>query len=327
MLLCGSIFYSCKHFSDNLGCTQINIRKELLLKYIMKQYLISKAVMTFILLHIFMFSALSQENDSANTETDKSVKDKRPVKDPFESGYLLNNQTVKIPTAHTLEFIIQHRFGKLNSDEFDLLGLYAPSNIRIGFNYTFTDNILLGIGTTKNNKLQNISLKYALLKQTRSGSIPISITYFGDVAIDVRKDVFPEMTNRFSYFNQLIIARKFTEKISFQIAPSYSHFNIVDSLVKHGNFGLSVNGRVKIGDASAILIEYDHNFTKQDEAAITVKPNLCIGLEGSTGSHVFQIFVGTYENILNQHNILYNSNDFTKKDLVIGFNLTRLWNY
>jgi hypothetical protein len=124
-----------------------------------------------------------------------------------------------------------------------------------------------------------------------------------------------------------MFARKFSNKFSLQVAPSYSHFNMVDSLVKHGNLGLSVCGRMKVADAMAVLFEYDHNFTKQDEAVLTVKPNLSLGLEASTGSHVFQIFVGTYESIINQHNFLYNSNDFTKGDVVIGFNITRLWNY
>ena len=292
----------------------------------MKQNVLSKAVMMFILLHLAAFNVLAQD-DSTTAVADKPKKDKRPVKETFESSYLLNNQTIKIPTKNTLEFIIQHRFGKLNSEDFDLLGLYAPSNIRIGLNYTLTNNLQLGIGTTKNNKLQDINLKYSLLKQTRSGSIPLSITYYGNATVDVRKDVYPKFTNRLSYFHQIMFARKFSNKFSLQVAPSYSHFNMVDSLVKHGNLGLSVCGRMTVADAMAVLFEYDHNFTKQDEAVLTVKPNLSLGLEASTGSHVFQIFVGTYESIINQHNFLYNSNDFTKGDVVIGFNITRLWNY
>ena len=300
--------------------------------HIMKRNFFKKVLIMSVLMQLFAFTSFAQNDDTTAVVPDEKPKKDKPVKDPFECGYLLNNQTIKIPTKNTLEFIIQHRFGKLNSPDFDLLGLYAPSNIRIGFNYTFTDKLQLGIGTTKNNKLQDLSWKYSILSQTRSGSIPLSIVYFGEAAIDVRKDAFPKTTNRLSYFHQLIFARKFTEKLSLQLAPSFSHFNMVDSFVKHSNIGLSVNGRYKIGDASAILFEYDYNLTVQDdnrkgEKPIIVKPNLSIGLEASTGSHVFQVFVGTYESIINQYNILYNSNDFTKKDVVIGFNVTRLWNY
>jgi hypothetical protein len=232
-----------------------------------------------------------------------------------------------VPTAKTLEFIIQHRFGLLNSKEFDLGGLYAPSNIRIGINYTLSDRLQLGIGTTKNNKLQDLTWKFAILKQTRSGSIPLCITYFGDAAIDVRKNIYPNVTNKISYYHELIFARKFSKRLSVQVAPSISHFNMVDSLVKHDNLGLSFGARFKISDAAAITFEYNYNLTKQDDRVLTVKPNIGIGLEAATSAHVFQVFITTGQSIIGQHNMVYNSNDFGKMAFCIGFNMTRLWNY
>jgi hypothetical protein len=301
---------------------------------IMKPTTIGKLVITLALLHVQANTIMAQEGDStAAAVTEKPTKDKRPVKDVWESGYLINNQTSTVPTAKTLEFIIQHRFGLLTSKEFDFAGLYAPSNIRIGFNYTLSDRLQLGIGSTKNNKLQDITWKYAILRQTRSGSIPLNITYFGDAAIDVRKDIFPDITNRLSYYHELIFSRKFSKAISLQIAPSFSHFNMVDSLVKHQNIGVSFGGRVKITDAVAITFEYNQNFTAQDaikekdEKVIVVKPNLSIGIEAATSAHAFQVFITTGQSIISQHNMLYNSNDFSKMEFCIGFNMTRLWNY
>jgi hypothetical protein len=293
----------------------------------MKPKTIVKAVITLALLHLQATSAIAQEGDSTAAVQEKPKVDKRPVKDMFESGYLINNQTAKVPTAKTLEFVIQHRFGLLNSKEFDLGGLYAPSNIRIGFNYTINDRIQLGFGTTKNNKLQDLTWKVALLRQTRSGSMPVSVTYFGDAAIDVRKDAFPQTTNRLSYYHELILARKFSKRISVQVAGSMSHFNMVDSLVVHDNIGVSLSGRVKLTDALALTFEYNQNITAQNEKAITVKPNVGIGLEAATSAHVFQVFVTTGQAIINQYNVLYNKNDFTKNEICIGFNMTRLWNF
>ena len=76
-----------------------------------------------------------------------------------------------------------------------------------------------------------------------------------------------------------------------------------------------------------IVFEYDQQLIKQDTAVIKVKPGLSIGLEAVTSSHVFQIFIGSADAILNQHNVLYNKNDFLKKEILIGFNITRLWNF
>jgi hypothetical protein len=197
----------------------------------------------------------------------------------------------------------------------------------MGFNYTINDRIQLGIGTTKNNKLQDITWKAALLKQTRSGSIPLSVTYFGGAAIDVRKDAFPDITNRLSYYHELILARKFSKRISLQIAGSMSHFNMVDSLVIHDNIGVSFSGRVKLTDALALTFEYNQNITAQKENVLTVKPNVGLGIEAATSAHVFQVFVTTGQSIINQYNVLYNKNDFTKNEICIGFNMTRLWNF
>jgi hypothetical protein len=293
----------------------------------MKPTILNKALIVFASLQLCTGIVSAQQTDSTAVAEEKPKKDNRPVKNMFESGYLMNNQTAAIPTPNTLEFVIQHRFGLLNSKDFDLGGLYAPSNIRIGFNYSLTKDLLVGIGTTKNNKLQDANVKYAIIKQTRSGSIPLSITYFGDMAIDVRKDAFPKTIDRLSYFNQIIFARKFNDKLSLQLAPSYSHFNMVDSLVKHGNIAVAFSGRYKLTEALAITLEYEQNFTTQNTKVITVKPNLGIGLEAATSSHVFQVFVSTGQSIINQYNVLYNKNDFAKMDICIGFNMTRLWNY
>ena len=77
----------------------------------------------------------------------------KPVRNPWEAGMLIETQTDLVWAPKTLEFVIQHRFGELNSGSFDLAGLYAPSNIRIALNYGLFKNAQIGIGTTKDNKL------------------------------------------------------------------------------------------------------------------------------------------------------------------------------
>jgi hypothetical protein len=267
-------------------------------------------------------------------ESEEQGKDKRPVRPQFESGYLIDNQTVVIKQPATLEFIIQHRFGNINSETFDLLGLYAPSNIRMGLNYVIRENILIGIGSTKNNKLQDANVKWNFLQQTRSNSMPVSAALFAEAAYDAREDIFENSTQRLSYFSQLIIARSFGRKISVQLAPSYSHFNIVDSLVEHSNIGVSFNGRYKFSAQSSVIYSLDYNITQMNNDfenthpnASLGKPNLSLGVEISTSSHAFQIFLTTYNSLIPQYNMLYNRNDFTEKDILLGFNITRLWNF
>ena len=112
--------------------------------------------------------------------------------------------------------------------ENSLLGIYGSSNIRIGLSYSILDWVTVGYGITKKNITSDFSLKVGILQQTRSGRTPLSVTYYGNVAIDGRSGdandgVFLTKQDRYSYFHQLIIAKRFSPNFSFQIAPSLSH--------------------------------------------------------------------------------------------------------
>lgn len=270
-------------------------------------------------------------------QEEPAEKDNRPVRAPFESAYLIDAQTVYIPTAKTLEFVIHHRFGVIENGISDLYGIYAPSNIRLGLNYSITNDLMVGIGTTKFKKMQDIQWKYSILKQTRSNTIPVSVSYFGNLAITaVNKDNLmgddTKFTNRFSYFNQIIISRKINDHLSIQIAPSFTHYNFTSDKLDHDRIALSFSGRYKFSPQSSILFSYDHPFfiegiteyTKETNKTI---PNFCIGYEVSTSTHAFQIVLGASDKILHQENIMYNQNDFFKSKFVLGFNMTRLWNF
>lgn len=256
-------------------------------------------------------------------DTEEEVKKDKPQRAAFQSDWLINNPTNIINTKNTFEFSIQHRFGTVNGGTNDLIGIWAPSNIRLGFNYTVTDRVNLGFGTTKDNRLQDFNLKVAVLRQTRSGSMPISLTYYGNMAIDARSsDNFYHSTDRFSYFNSIIIARRFSPNVSIQVIPSFSHFNLVDSNMKNDQLAVALGGRVKVSSTMAILVDYSQPLSQD-----TDNPGLSLALEISTGSHAFQVFVGNYKGIVPQQNYMFNPNRLADGDILIGFNITRLWNF
>jgi len=279
----------------------------------------------------FPASIYAQEN----TEAVKQTTTKEYVKRTFENPVLINNQTVENNSFKSLEFMIQHRFG-LIKDAKDLFGIYAPANIRLGLNYGITKCISLGVGVTKNKMLYDFQGKINILKQTKGKGIPVSVTYFGDVAKSSMEDdnflnqenEFKKV-NKFSYFNELIVGRKINSKISLQVAGTYSHFNIIDSLYgQHDFYGVSFAGRYKFSPQSSVLLEYDYllNVSGIDNT-VKPKPNFGIGYEVSTGSHQFQIFVCSAQGIINQEYRVYNQNDFFKGDLLFGFNITREWGF
>jgi hypothetical protein len=287
-------------------------------------------VASFCLLTMLGINVIAQ--DSVQPVNAKS----KPVKNTFESNWIIDNQSVIVPIKGTFEMDILHRFGVVTNGYKDFYGLFAPANIRLGFSYVVRNNLQLGFGFTKERLQWDFNAKYAIVKQSKSKGWPISITYFGNIVVDTRdKENFVEGTDRLSYFNQIIIARKITDKFSAQVSPSLSHFNNVEGYIdeegkiqqkmKNDHFAIAFMGRYKLTEQMAFLVNYDQPLT--EHPTNNPHPNISFGLEVVTSSHAFQVFAGNYQGIVPQSNNFYNQNDYTEGQFLIGFNITKLWNF
>ncbi len=266
----------------------------------------------------------------AQVDTLKQVSSK-PVRFTFGTTTLIDNTTVETPFKGGLELEISHRFSLIENYH-NLFGIYGSANTRIGLNYGITDRLMIGAGTTKDYQLQDVRWKYLILRQTEDNKMPVSLSYYGNVVIDLRKEeafgpaASFRQIHRLSYFTQLIVARKINNMFSVQIAPSLTYFNSVpqniDSLggYKNLNIGLSAGARANLFGSHSLIIEYDQLLTKQD-IAVQPKPNLSLGWEIGTATHSFQVFVANYNQIINQRNLVFNTNDWRESEWLIGFNI------
>lgn len=283
-----------------------------------------KSIFRYAFLLLFPLSLLSQE-----TEKD-SVVDK-PQRAAFESSYIIEMPTDILNFKKTLEVQMGHRFGLVNGGNNDLIGIWAPSNIRIGFSYGIHDRLTIGYGTTKFDRLQDFNWKVGILKQTRSNRIPVNVTYFGNFTIDARgADNFLVTQHRYSYFHQLIVSRRFNSNLSLQASGSVSHYNLVPQRMQNDVVALSLGGRYKISPQTSILVDYTQPFIHHldgVELDMDPEPGLSLGVEFRTSSHAFQLLLSNYQGIVPQKNIMFNQNDFFKGDFLIGFNITRLYNF
>jgi Membrane bound beta barrel domain (DUF5777) len=240
----------------------------------------------------------------------------------FESTSLIENQTNRVYSKGTIEMIMNHRFGLVTGTN-DLIGIWAPANIRIAVNYSITDRITVGFGITKDKRLQDFSLKGALLRQTVDGKMPVSITYFGNMSISaLPKENFYNTSDRWSFYNQIIIAKRISKTFSLQLAPSYSHYNKVAATMRNDLFAIELGGRAKVTSDMSILVDVNQPITSQD---VTPKSGFSIGTEFSTVGHSFQVFVSNYRGIITQESNMFNQNDFFEGDFAIGFNISRTW--
>jgi hypothetical protein len=280
-------------------------------------------LIAFLILPLMMISQQKEKD---------SIIDK-PQRPAFESSTIIDNPTNVLFSKNTLEIQMSHRFGLINGGTNDMAGFWAPSNIRIGLSYAILDRVTIGYGTTKFDRLQDFNLKVALLRQTRSDKIPVSITYYGNMTINAKtKENFNLRQDRYSYFNQIIIARRFSPKFSLQIAPSISHYNLVEKYMDNDRIAIAFGGRYKISENTSFMFDYSQPITQFDDDPDRPGfdpnlPGISAGLEFGTSGHAFQLFITNLNGIVPQKNYMFNQHDFFDGDFLIGFNITRRYNF
>jgi len=307
----------------------------------------------FISVLIFWFfiipTVFGQEEGEAAPEKQKP----RPVRSPWSSGLIIDNQTSVIYSPKTLEFVIQHKFGSIENGRSDMFGLYAPAHdIRLGLNYVIMKNFQIGWGISKKNMYSDFNAKWTVFEQTREETMPVSVTLFGNFAIDGRSkelydsrrynrssDPYHPLTTysyrtnqRLSYFSQLIIGRRFNDWLSIQAAASFTHYNLSERGIDHDKIGAHFAGRVKVSPQSSLVFNYDvplkiKNISEHREFINHPQPNLAFGWEVATSTHAFQMYLGSAGTIIPQENMLYNQNDWRDGGFAVGFVITRLWNF
>lgn len=283
---------------------------------------------TYMLIAMLCFLPMSSWAQEAE---ERPASSEKPVRSPYEAVMLVDFPTTKTPVKGAVEYYIHHRFGTFGNGLSDLVGIYAPSNIRMGLNIGITSKFSLGFGTEKNHRMQEFNAAYRIIDQTRSGSMPVSVMVYGNVVIDARNKsrfgVHYKGSNRLSYFSEILVSRKFSSSVTVHGGVSFSHFNAVDSLLEHDKIALHLGGRVKVWSDNSFIFEYTqplapNNFAEHVELTNPPKAGVSLGLELGTSTHAFQVFVSNYQEIIPQQNTSFNQNDFFDGGKLIGFNMT-----
>lgn len=245
-----------------------------------------------------------------------------PVMPAFETLNLIDIQTTANPYKGQIVLQIQHRFSEIKEIA-DLFGIYGGANTRIGMSFGITDKIMLGIGTTKNYKLQDLEWKYSIFTQT--SKLPISLSYYGNAVLDARADKYfgPEedyqFAYRMSYLNQLIVSSRIGNKVSLMASPTFVYFNAVPEGYNNVNASINFGGRFQVMGFHSIILEYDQPLIKAEN---DVYPNLALGVEIGTSTHAFRVFVSNYNDIVLNHGVAFNQNNPWDGDFRFGFNIS-----
>lgn len=245
----------------------------------------------------------------------------------FRGTRIVNGHSVETLKEGEMEFIIGHRFGRINGGLYELFGLDQAS-IRIGLDYGIQDWVTVGLGRSSLGKEFDGFVKVRLLRQGASGQggMPVSLTGFSSIAINSLKAADPErpifFQNRLAYTHQLLIARKISDRFSVQLMPTLAHYNLVESIDEpNDKIAIGVAGKYQLSKNLALTTEY--YYLPPGQLPTERTQPFSIGLDLNTGSHVFQLHFTNAGGMIEKQFIGETTGDWLNGDIQFGFNMVR----
>ena len=293
----------------------------------------SKRLFAVICFSLMAFMGFTQQvdifkmQDSTNAAEDKSKIEASPVLNTFFSTRMVNSHTTEITGTGSMDFRINHRFGSMKNGFYDMFGLDYAS-MRWGFDFGIAKNLMMGFGRSTYNKEFDGYMKYRLMRQSSGvNSMPLSIAILGSLSyktVDMAPALKVTGPDRTYFSGQLLIARKFSEYTSFQVSPTYTHYNRIINFTggETDLFSLGFLLRQKINKRVSINAEYFYQTTRFNG---TYDP-LSIGVDINTGGHVFQLhFTNSFG--MNEHTFIHETTgSWGDSNFSLGFNISRTFN-
>lgn len=254
----------------------------------------------------------------------------------FKTNRVINGHSIENTAAGVLDFKISHRFSPVRQGLYDIFGLDGAT-IRFGLDYGITNRLMIGAGRNSQEKIYDGFVKYKILRQCSGAkNIPVTLTYLADAQIKSVKFADPSRDNKFTdrlyYTHQLLIGRKFGDRLSLQLMPTLVHRNLTESPEdKNDVYAMGVAGRFKLSKRVAFNAEY--YYVPDGQIATSYVNSLSLGLDIETGGHVFQLHFTnspdmTYKGFITetQEQWFFQGNDGRlMSGIRFGFNVSRVF--
>lgn len=245
----------------------------------------------------------------------------------FKANRIINGHSVETVGKNNLDFVISHRFDRVNRGFDEFFGLDAAT-IRLGLEYGINDRLMVGIGRSSFQKMYDYFGKYKLLRQTSGAvNIPFSLTLFSGYSIRTQNTT-PSLSayDRSSYTGQLLIARKFSEGFSLQVSPTLIHRNRPDFFNDSKTvIATGIGGRMKLSKRTSLNGEYNYVLPNQIDDSYT--NNLSFSFDLETGGHVFQLLFTNSFGMTERQFITETNGSWGSGDIHFGFNISRTFSF
>ena len=262
------------------------------------------------------------------------------VQETFNGTRIINGHSTETLKSRIIQYRIEHRFGDFAGNEGGIqqfYGLDQAADIRFALEYGITDKWMVGLGRNKGTTkpysgLVDAFTKYRLLSQTEDNKMPISLTVMGASTLSYSKALqdlsqvasYPDFAHRLAYTGQIIVARKFGERLSLQVAPTYVHRNYVEALDENGIFSVGGAAHFKFTKKFAVMAEY-YQILNQSQGRVDMGTTNSLGggVEWATNGHIFRISLTNSKGFTETQFIPLTYSKWEEGQFRLGFSITR----
>lgn len=273
----------------------------------------------------------AQNDLSALLEANTEKSEKDYSYGSFKTTRIINGHSIENTGKGILDFRISHRFSPMSGGVHEFFGLDGAT-IRLGLDYGINDYITVGLGRSSLFKEYDGFVKAKILRQTTKNEMPFSLSYVGGASVTslqterlFRPLVPPEQyafSNRLFFFNQLLIAHKFSNALTLQLMPTHVHYNLVGTAAEPNDVvALGAGGRIKLNNRVTLNFEYYYQLTQLNN---TVNA-LSLGFDIETGGHVFQLHFSNSAGMTERTFVGQTTDKWSDGGFRFGFNISRVF--
>ncbi len=255
-----------------------------------------------------------------------SAQDKgEKVAQTFKDTRVVNGHSVETNKEGQMKFIISHRFGEINGGIKQFWGL-DNSTIRMGLDYGINDWLDVGIGRSSYQKTVDGFVKARILHQREGNGPIVSITGTSSAAVRTEENLDPLREDiqrtRWTYTNQLLIARKFNDNLSIQLMPTHVHRNLVKTKEEKNDL-MAIGAAGKMQLTKTLSFKGEYYYVLPDQLSDIHTNALSLGFDIETKHHVFQLHVSNSRGMIEKFFIGETFGKWEDGDIMFGFNITR----
>lgn len=183
------------------------------------------------------------------------------VMSTFKGARISIGHSIETRKKNTLELSFMSRYWNVEQETSNSF-VADRMCTRFGADYGITDNFTFGFGAGTPNGILDAYVKHRVIHQKVDDSgLPFGVTFLQSATYRTRSIVGIERRENFydklAFTTQLLIARKFSRKFSFQLAPTFIHRTSSNfSVDDHNHFALGFSPRYRVSNHVSIVSEY-----------------------------------------------------------------------